>query len=71
MKMLKKNLAIWDRGVRLVIAIFMIGAGLLFRSWIGDDFLVFLIVAFGALNLVASLLGWCPVYSLANISTAK
>lgn len=68
---IKKNLAIWDRGIRLVIATFMIGSSLFFRSWIGDDFLASLIMTFGILNLLASLLGWCPVYSLANISTLK
>jgi hypothetical protein len=68
---IKKNLAIWDRGIRLVIATVMIGASLFFRSWIGDDLLVNLIVTFGMLNFLASLLGWCPVYSLANISTLK
>lgn len=68
---IKKNLAIWDRGIRLVIATVMIGASLFFRSWIGDDMLVNLIVTFGMLNFLASLLGWCPVYSLANISTLK
>jgi hypothetical protein len=68
---IKRNLAIWDRGIRLVIATVMIGASLFFRSWIGDDLLVNLIVTFGMLNFLASLLGWCPVYSLANISTLK
>ena len=68
---IKKNLAIWDRGIRLAIATVMIGSSLFFRSWIGDDFLVSLIMTFGVLNLLASLLGWCPVYSLANISTLK
>lgn len=68
---IKKNLARWDRSIRSLIAVFMIGAALLYTDWIGDPFLIGLIIVFGILNLIASLFGWCPIYSLANISTFK
>lgn len=68
---LSKNLCLMDRIVRGVIAIIAIGAGVLFGDVIGDVVLQVIVVIFGVLNLISFVFGWCPVYSMANISTCK
>ena len=64
-----KNMAVWDRALRFVIAFFMIGGGIFFADWIGDPVLQWLAIGFGAFNIFAGASGFCLVYKLANIST--
>lgn len=66
---IEKNLAVWDRGIRVLVAFFMIGVGVAFSDWIGEPILQWVIIIFGALNLFAAVFGWCPVYHLGRIST--
>jgi uncharacterized membrane protein (DUF485 family) len=64
-----QNLATWDRIIRLLIAFSMIGSAVYFADWIGDPVLEGFAIAFGVINLVASAIGFCPVYKMAGIST--
>ena len=57
---MKKNVGKIDKTLRITIGLAAIAAGLYFQSWWG---------AIGAIPLLTSLSGWCPLYSLFGMST--
>ena len=61
-----RNLATWDRVVRILL-----GASLLGLGFIGvlPDLGSIALVLFAWVPLVTGLLGWCPLYSLLRFST--
>lgn len=69
--MLKKNTSSLDRLARIVIAAICIYLGFIDTSIIGDQLLAIAIGVFGVVNLIVAFSGFCPVYSIAGISTCK
>ncbi len=59
---MKCNVGKADKIIRLVIGIFVIIAGLYFKSWWG---------VIGLILLLSALLRWCPAYILFGFSTCK
>ena len=59
---LKNNTGGIDRGVRIVIGLAGLGAGVALGSWWG---------ALGLIPLVTGTAGWCPAYRLLKISTSE
>ena len=67
--MLKKNMHIIDQAARVLVGVALLYAGFVDRSLIANDLVSWALGAFGVLNLVSGLLGSCPVYSAAGLST--
>jgi hypothetical protein len=63
-----RNLAPWDRALRIVL-----GAAMLLGGWTGtlDGVWGVALTVFGWVPLVTGLLGWCPVYALLGVSSLK
>lgn len=59
---MKKNVGKIDKGVRIVVGLAAIGAGVYFQSWWG---------AVGIVFIGTALISWCPPYALLGISTCK
>jgi hypothetical protein len=62
------NEAGWDRALRLVLGLLMIGLG-----WfvLGDGLLAAVLKIFGFVPLITGLIGWCPFYSLLGLATKR
>jgi hypothetical protein len=60
-----------DRAVRITLGAILIFIGFFNRDLISDPLFGILVGIFGTINLVASVIGVCPVYLLAGISTLK
>lgn len=71
MKLPKVNLCTMDRAFRGIISVVLIIYSILYYEQIGDIILLSLIWIFSALNIISFIIGWCPVYHLANITTCK
>lgn len=56
------NVGAPDRGVRIVLGLAAIAAGVYFQSWWG---------ALGLILVVTGLLGRCPIYGACKLSTNK
>lgn len=67
--MIRRNLHLWDRIARGLIGFIVIGFALFNGSYIEEPLIEGLLIIFGILNLISLFTGWCPVYSLAHIST--
>lgn len=61
-----RNEASWDRTLRLVLGLVMLGLGA--SGWLNEIGSMALLI-FGWVPLLTSVSGWCPVYSLLGIST--
>ncbi len=59
---MKKNMGITDRRIRLVLGLLIGAAGIYFHSWWG---------LLGIILLATSLIGWCPLYAPFGITTRK
>lgn len=68
---IKHNLCAIDRIIRGIIAVALISYLVLFFDQIGDTFLQISIFIFAFMNLISFVIGWCPVYNIANINTCK
>lgn len=68
---IKHNLCATDRIIRGVIAVALIIYVALFFDQIGDTLLQVSILIFALMNLISLVIGWCPVYNIANINTCK
>ena len=71
MKFPNKNLCFADRIIRGFLSVALIVFALFWGEQIGDVLLQALIIVFAVLNLISFVIGWCPVYQIANISTCK
>lgn len=56
------NVGKTDRILRVVLGLCIIGAGLMFQSWLG---------AIGVVLLVTAAVGWCPMYLPLGFSSCK
>jgi len=56
------NVGKFDKVLRIVGGLVIIGLGIAFQSWWG---------AIGLIPLVTGLIGWCPLYIPLGISTCK
>jgi hypothetical protein len=65
------NLGHLDRLIRLLVGITLIYIGFIHPTLITDGLLSLLVGLFGLLNLVSSLLGWCLLYQLVQLSTRR
>lgn len=63
-----RNLAPWDRTLRIAV-----GASMLLAGWTGaiDGVWGVALIVFGWVPFVTGLLGWCPVYALLGVTTLK
>lgn len=68
---IKHNLCALDRIIRGIIAVALMTYLVLFFDKIGDIFLQISILIFALMNLISFVIGWCPVYNIANIDTCR
>ena len=61
------NEADWDRAIRFIAGIMLIGSGWL---WVGGT-VGLILLALGAVALITGVAGWCPAYTACGISTRK
>ena len=59
---MKKNVGGWDRGIRILAGIAIIGAGAAYGTWWG---------LVGLIPLVTGLSRFCPAYGACGIDTGK
>jgi len=59
---MKQNVGSTERGIRIVLGLAIIGAGVMYANWWG---------AVGAVLVVTGLIGWCPPYAIMGVSTCK
>lgn len=59
---MQRNVGSFDRAIRIMAGLGIIGAGIALGSWWG---------AIGVLPLLTGLVGYCPPYSLLGISTCR
>lgn len=64
-----RNLNVVDQMVRLVVAGICIYYGFIDTQTIQDELLAMGVGFFGVLNVIAGLMGFCPVYKIAGINT--
>lgn len=68
---IKMNMGGIDRVVRTAVSLGLIYIGFINSQLIDNHIINYLIGGFGLLNLFSSLVGFCPVYFLAHISTFR
>ena len=59
---MKKNMGLLDRRIRIVLGLLIIAAGIYFNTWWG---------LVGVVFLATSLISWCPLYLPFGLSTRK
>lgn len=64
-----RNLNMFDQVIRLLIAAVCIYFGFIDTSLVQENVLALGIGIFGVLNVIAGVIGFCPVYKLAGINT--
>lgn len=64
-----RNLGWLDRVLRTSIGLLLIYFGFINASFIGEGLIAALVGVFGVINVLAALVGICPVYKLAGICT--
>ena len=67
--MVKKNMYPVDRVLRIVFAAILIYFGFIDVTWISNMIVPVMLGVIGIINLVFSVIGYCPVYTLANINS--
>jgi hypothetical protein len=65
---MKKNMGNSDRGVRIVIAL---AIAALYYFKVIEGTLAYILLAFAAIFLITSFIGFCPLYSPLKINTSK
>jgi hypothetical protein len=71
MKLPKVNLCAMDRIIRGAMSVALIIYTIFWYEQIGNILLISLLCIFSILNLISFVIGWCPVYQIANITTCK
>lgn len=69
--MFRRNMGGLDRGVRLVLGMVLLPAGLFLLSEPGGNLFGLVIAAAGLVGLVTGAAGFCPLYVPLGISTAE
>jgi len=67
----KMNMCGIDRGLRIALSLALIYIGFIDSQLINNIVINYLVGAFGLLNLISALVGFCPVYFMAHISTYR
>ncbi|GBD08016.1 hypothetical protein HRbin22_00244 [Candidatus Thermoflexus japonica] len=62
------NMASWDRIVRLIVAVVLI---LLSAFVLSFNILGIILTVIGAIFILTSLVGWCPLYTLLGFRTKR
>jgi len=65
----RRNLSRLDQVLRIGVGLVLMYMGFIDTTLIGDTYLAVAAGIFGAVNIVAGLGGYCPLYRLAGIST--
>jgi uncharacterized membrane protein YuzA (DUF378 family) len=60
-----------DRGLRIVLSLILIYIGFINTHFLSNMVVSYLVGSFGVLNLVSALIGFCPVYFMAHLSTYR
>ena len=63
---MKNNVGSIDRGARIVVGLLLVGAGALLSG-----LLQILAVVVGIVLILTSFVGYCPIYGMLGMSTAK
>ncbi|MCC4229032.1 YgaP family membrane protein [Zunongwangia profunda] len=63
---MKKNMGGADRLIRIVIAIII---GVLYWQGLVEGTLAYVLIAVGAVFLITSFVGFCPLYKLVGLNT--
>lgn len=71
MPKITRNINYFDQFLRTLAALACIYFGLIDSTYIEDSLLAMGVGIFGILNLIAACIGWCPVYTIAGISSYK
>ncbi len=66
---IKLNLSRLDRVLRIIGSSFLIYVGFFNTEIIANIAINVLLGSFGLFNIIVAIIGFCPVYYLANIST--
>jgi hypothetical protein len=69
MNFLKKNMGTLDKTIRISIALVLLG--LYIGGNIPEGILTLILIVICAIFLLTSLIGFCPIYSLLNLTTRK
>ena len=68
---MKKNMGGIDRTLRILVAGALFYFGLLDTSLVDNQVARYIMLAFGGMNLLTAVLAFCPMYTLANLSTVS
>lgn len=69
--MFKRNVGRWDRVVRLAVALAAFYPVFIDSSLVGSQITHWILLIFGMANIVAFFTGYCPVYHMTRINTAR
>ncbi|WP_161973731.1 YgaP family membrane protein [Hwanghaeella grinnelliae] len=69
--MFNKNMHILDSALRLVLGGILVWAGFFDSSFIANTWVSVAVGLFGVLNVVSAVIGFCPVYHLAGLSSRR
>lgn len=67
----KQNAGKYDRIARTLVGLALVGVAYYGPHLLSDPLVVMVVWVFGAINLVTGVTGFCPVYKLAGIDTAR
>ncbi len=69
--MLRRNMSGIDAIIRFTIGVLLVWVGFLSDEIIANGLISFIVGIFGILNIGSSLMRFCPVYTLARLSTVR
>ena len=68
---IKKNMGLLDRLARIIIGIGLIYFGLFDITLVDNQTVRYIMAVFGVVNIITSVVAFCPLYVMANLSTAS
>ena len=69
--MFNKNMHMLDSMLRLILGGILVWVGFFDSSFIANTWVSVAVGLFGALNMCSAVLGFCPVYHLAGLSSRR
>jgi len=67
---MKRNVGVLDRSLRAIAGALLLYVGLLNTGIVDNEVVRYIMVAFGGINIATAILAFCPMYTLASLSTA-
>lgn len=67
----KINMCLLDRALRTIGSIYLIYIGFINTELLANPLLNLMLGGFGVFNIIVVMVGFCPVYFIAGISTTK